>query len=297
VAVRIEQVDRLQPSQIEAVLALRDQIAARDGSSPLSDHVIVGLRDGANGANGANGARHLLAWDGPALQAYAHLEADGVAEVAVAPGADPGALLDELISISGPNLSSWARGEQSVLATELPKRGFVLARELVQMRRRMSLPVDEPTWPAGVSVRTFVVGQDEYAWLQVNNRAFADHPDQAGWTIEDISARERQAWFDPDGFFLAERNGELVGFHWTKVHRSKHPETPPIGEIYVIGVDPVMQGQHLGAALALRGLGYLRDAGMPTVMLYVEATNLGAIGLYERLGFTQSNRDRWFKLP
>jgi mycothiol synthase len=286
---RIEQVAQLDRSQADEVVALRDRVTGSEGSSPLSDEVVVGLR------TPRAGVRHLLAWDGPQLAGYGQLDSDGSAEVVVAPQADPAPLLDELTGLAGSGLSIWARGQQSPLATELPRRGFVVARELVQMRRDMALALDAPVWPAGVSVRTFVVDADEAAWLDVNNRAFADHPDQSGWTIEDITAREREPWFDPAGFFLAERAGELVGFHWTKVHSGTG--RPAIGEVYVIGVAPEMQGQRLGDALARHGLAHLRDAGITSVMLYVEATNHGAIGLYERLGFAEWDRDRRFILP
>jgi mycothiol synthase len=288
VAVRVEQLGDLDARQAEAVVSLRDGVAARDGSSPLSDQVLVGLRQPGPGA------RHLLAWQGQELVGYAHLDPDGDAELAVADGADAGPLLDELSQLAGSELSVWARGESSVLASELPRRGLVVTRELVQMRRDLAQPLDEPVWPAGVAVRTFVVGQDEPAWLETNNAAFAGHPDQSGWTLADVAAREHESWFDPAGFFLAERDGRLVGFHWTKVHPSRGPEGGQLGEIYVIGVAPEMQGQRLGAALALHGLRHLRDAGMPTAMLYVEGTNHGAISLYERLGFHRWDVDRLF---
>jgi len=79
------------------------------------------------------------------------------------------------------------------------------------------------------------------------------------------------------------------------VHSGKGATREPIGEIYVIGVAPQLQGHKLGGALALHGMRHLQAQGMPAVMLYVEGSNTGAIGLYERLGFSRYDLDRCFK--
>jgi mycothiol synthase len=190
-----------------------------------------------------------------------------------------------------------------------------------------------------VSIRTFEPGRDEPAWLALNRRAFAHHPEQGQWDAIDLADREAEAWFDPAGFFLAERDGQLVGFHWTKVHPAdpasgegvpsegasaegvpsegvpsegltaiRGPGPPghagpharpgddraavgPLGEVYVVGVDPAAAGAGLGKALTLAGLHHLRGQGLRTVMLYVDDDNPVALRLYTSLGFDRHSRD------
>ena len=67
---------------------------------------------------------------------------------------------------------------------------------------------------------------------------------------------------------------------------------PPLGEIYVIAVDPAFHGQGLGKALTLSGLAWLSAHGMAHGMLYVEHDNVAAVRTYERIGFHVHHTDR-----
>ena len=136
----------------------------------------------------------------------------------------------------------------------------------------------------------FRPGVDEAAWLAVNARAFASHPEQGRWTPADLALREAEPWFDPAGFLLAWRGGpggELLGSHWTKVHLAGDVGPEAVGEVYVLGVDPAAQGIRLGRALTDLGLAHLRGRGLAEVLLYVEEDNTAAVALYERTGFTR----------
>lgn len=304
----------LPPRDAAEVLDLIREAAASDGVSPLSEHVMLHLRYGAEPA-----ARNVLLFQSGALAGYGHLEpADPVegrsAEMVIRPadrrhglGRALGRAL--LAEAGGAPLQLWAHGDLPAAARLAAAVGFRRSRALWQMHRSLQTPLDDPRVPDGVSVRTFRVGRDEDAWLAVNRRAFARHPEQGSWTGTDLELREHEPWFDPAGFFLAERGGRLTGFHWTKVHggapaavlaasadagpaASQGPE--PIGEVYVIGVDPDEQGTGLGRALTLIGLRYLRSRGLTQVMLYVDETNAAAIRLYESLGFAHSATDVMF---
>lgn len=191
------------------------------------------------------------------------------------------ALLRAMIKEAGGPLRVWAHGDLPAAAALAAAEGFDRARALFQLRRPAADPLPAPKIADGVSLRAFRPGEDEDAWLRVNARAFADHPEQGAWTIEDVRDREAEDWFDPAGFFLAERAGRLAGFHWTKVHPGG------IGEVYVVGVDPDAQGLGLGRALTLAGLHHLRDLGLDRLMLYVDESNTAAVRLYESLGFTR----------
>lgn len=292
--------DRLDAAEIREVVELVDEVTAADGVRPLSEHVTLHLRYGGDAP-----ARNFLLRDGNGvLVGYAHLDVTDVVEgasgeLAVRPSHRRKGygrqLVDALVSEVGGDtrLRLWSHGARSGAAELARSMGFKRERVLWQMRRSLFAPVPEPQWPAGVSIRTFQVGRDEPAWLEVNNHAFAEHPDQGAWTLDDLRMREQEPWFDPNGFFLAEKDSRLVGFHWTKVHGHDH-EHEPIGEVYVVGVDPSMQGQHLGPALTLRGLQYLRSRGLSQVMLYVDETNTNAIRTYERLGFAKWDVDVCF---
>lgn len=174
--------------------------------------------------------------------------------------------------------------------------GFEDHRDLLQLRRALPVPVDHPARAsaASLTVRPFRPDVDGPAWIRVNNRAFAAHPDQGGETAVTLAARLANSWFDPAGFLVADdagRPGELAGFCWTKVHEAT-ADDEALGEIYVIGVDPSHRGEGLGPSFVLAGLDHLAADGLVTANLYVDADNDAARRLYDRLGFTTYQRRR-----
>jgi mycothiol synthase len=181
--------------------------------------------------------------------------------------------------------------EEVADAAGLPHR-----RDLLQLRRPLPVPADHPARDGApaLAVRPFRPGADDAAWLEVNNAAFAHHPDQGRETPTTLASRAAEPWFDPAGFLVADdpdRPGALAGFCWTKVHPAAGDE-PALGEIYVIGVHPSRHGAGLGAALVLAGLDHLAGLGLGDAMLYVDADNLPARRLYTGLGFAIARRRR-----
>ena len=299
---------RLTAPDVADVRALVVAVTATDGTPPLSDHVMLHLPRG-----GDADVRHLLVRDDAhTLVGYAHLDvtdqvSGSSAELAVHPGArghGTGRALATTLLEQSPDgrLRLWAHGEHPAAARLALSLGLTRQRVLWQMRRPLADALPVAHAPDGVTLRPFVVGQDEQAWTELNNRAFADHPDQGSWGVEEVQLRESEPWFDAAGFFLAERDHRLVGFHWTKVHGgSRHVDSArgehdhaPLGEVYVVGVDPAEQGHGLGPWLTLVGLRHLQAAGLREVLLYVDEGNTNAIRVYERLGFTRSATDVCF---
>jgi mycothiol synthase len=329
-AVHWEVLPRLEDSDVNEVGLLVEQVTEADGIRPLSEHVMLHLRYG-----GDVDVRHVLGRSADALVAYGHLDvtdlvAGASAELAVAPShrrrGVGHTLVDHLVAESPDGrLRLWAHGEQSGAAPLAASMGFTRSRTLFQMRRSLYAALPDPVWPADVRLRSFLPGIDDDEWVALNAKAFVDLPDQGSWTAEDLHVRMREPWFDAEGFLIAEEafasGTRMVGFHWTKIHgadahhhghvhahahdgteehehqhEAPHHGHEPIGEVYVVGVDPAQHGRGLGRALTLAGLAHLRMRGLPDAMLYVDAENTGAIALYTSLGFTRWDVDMEFTL-
>jgi mycothiol synthase len=271
---------------------IRDVIAAahtHDGVVPVGDQVLRELSH--------DRTRHLVAEDGGTIVGYLNLveattDATAMAEVVVHPtvrrrriGA---ALIRTGLTEGGAGARVWAHGDLESARATASALGLVAARQLLQMRRSLNdLPADPV--PDGVRLTTYPGQEADEELLRVNNAAFAWHPEQGGWTEAELVERRAEPWFDPAGLFLAydEESGQLLGFHWTKVH------DPTLGEVYVVAVDPTTQGRGVGALLTLAGLRHLAErlGADATVMLYVEANNSAAVRTYRKLGFEVFSTD------
>jgi len=279
------------PDDLVSLGRLFEACRAADGHVPIGEHKYLDLI-----AGNPERSLGLLFEDGNELKAYLHLipgpsDAAWVVEAAFHPDhRDPAFVRDVLraidLAIGAPGgvVRLWVY--HPAVAAVVEELGFREERQLLQMR--LSLPPrSRAIAPPDLRIDAFRVGTDEDVWIEVNNRAFAGHPENGSWDRSILDDRIRQDWFDPEGVLMAWQGSELAGFCWTKVH----PES--VGEIYVIAVDPKHQGESLGTWLVLEGLWYLyRRRNTTIAMLYVDASNRRAVGMYERFGFGLDHIDR-----
>ncbi|GAB3191142.1 mycothiol synthase [Nesterenkonia suensis] len=303
--------------QVEALVELAHAAEEADANPPFSEQTLVELHKAADAGGsdaplhvayawassdeGSTDHQHLLAGAGVVV-----LGDDGspdVLELVVRPncrqhgigGQLTAALADDALAPRpGRVQRAWAHGEHDAAARLAARHGWAPVRELWRMRLASLDEVPSPRLPETVTVRSFVPGQDEESWLRANAAAFADHPEQGRLTRADLDARMAEGWFDPAGFLLAEEDGELLGFHWTKVHPGEAGGAEPLGEVYVVGVVPDAQGRGLGYSLTLAGIDHLRSQGLGAIMLYVDSDNTAAVELYRKLGFTRWDVDTMY---
>ncbi|MFF7728608.1 mycothiol synthase [Streptomyces sp. NPDC008001] len=291
----VEVLDELPPGLAQDVLQLVTEAAETDGQPAVSEQGRLQLK------GRRAGVRHVLLRTGDGqLVGYGQLEdSDPVeapaGELVVHPshrGRGHGrALGSALLHESGKRLRVWAHGGHPAARHLAQVLGMSLFRELRQMRRPLhDLVLPEPVLPPGVTVRAFRPGEDDAEWLAVNAAAFAHHPEQGSLVQRDLDDRKAAEWFDPKGFFLAEKDGRVIGFHWTKTHAQEG-----LGEVYVLGVAPGAQGGGLGKSLTTIGLRHLAAQGLPTAMLYVDADNAAAVAVYEGLGFQIHETDLMYR--
>ena len=154
-------------------------------------------------------------------------------------------------------------------------------RHIVKIHRSLLEPI--PTAETPYTIRTFT-NSDKGNWLELNNKIFAHHPDQGNWAMADLDNRMSEPWFDPEGFFLAVDKEKILGFCWTKIHRDLVNQDP-VGELYVVGVDPDHTHKGIGRAVSIAALKYLTKKGLKHSMLYADADNQNGLALYASLGF------------
>jgi mycothiol synthase len=302
----LQHLNHLSKSQQEGVLVLIKAAHDFDGTPPIAEHVLLHLRHGGDKSDS-----HLVIEENNQVIAYAHLDTtDLVAGPSVEAVVHPNhrgkglgsSILKEAIKVCGDKTRIWSHGDlpnAKAIATSLKL-------ERLWSNLLMSKPLSEiQPVKSKYSIRTFIPDFDNQAFLLLNNKVFANYPDQGGWSEDDIKVRLNESWFDEKGFFVAEDKGKLIGFCWTKIHGAHtHSHTgedddhghEALGEIYILAVNPDYRGQGVGRDLTITGLNYLKYQGLNNVMLYVGVENKSAFNLYKSLGFNEFGSDVMYRV-
>ncbi|MYG98175.1 MAG: mycothiol synthase [Acidimicrobiaceae bacterium] len=257
----------------------------------LEPQPLVGAPGSALGTSGAGHRRDASGTLNPVrYEVNPPAKAGGAAQVVVYEGRAAGelaAILDESLAglDAGDGAQLWIREVAAGDDETALRHGFEPYRDLWQLRCRL------PAEASGLATRAFTI-DDMDEFVTVNNRAFHWHPEQGGIGADDVRDRMAEPWFDADGFRLHHRDDRLAGFCWTKVHPD---HDPPLGEIYVIAVDPDFAGRGLGRPMTLAGLEWLSARGLAVGMLYVESDNHPANAVYRRIGFERHHTDRAYR--
>ena len=284
--------EHLAPATVAEVQHLVTTAEERDGFRPISDQAWLDLSNGTT----APSIRVTLTADDDSVIAYAQAVDIGVEwtlETVVHPDVRTEfapiatrlitAVTDAMHERGGGTLAWTVLGPTPQHDAVAASFGLQASRRLHQMRRALPTGLD-----FDVRTRSFDAVRDVDDWVRVNARAFAWNPEQGTWTVASLRMRMAEPWFDADGFLIHERDGRMAAFCWTKVHATA---TPPLGEIYVIAVDPDFHGLGLGRAMTLAGLHSLSERGLRTGMLFVDSDNVAAVRLYDTLGFAITRTD------
>ncbi len=299
----IEIISRLEGEHIDELAELIAAATEADGHDPIGEHKFLHLRRGNDLAIG------FLAYEGKHLVGYAHtltFEAGEERRVSCELVVHPehrlsgigGALMTFVIrhaeAQEAARLDLWAYNDSAASRGMMTAFHLQPTRKLLHMHRHPGPPPVVGT-PPGVTIRSFRPGEDEERWLALNNRIFAEHPENGSWTLDDLYARMAQPWFHPDDVLMLEVEGELAGFCWVKVQ--ERGSEGRIGEIYIIGTAPEVHGRGLGRYLLGEALRHLSNRDVNAGAVYVESTNERAVALYWSFEFHHHHVDVLYSLP
>ncbi len=169
----------------------------------------------------------------------------------------------------------------------LAARGYKQSRWFREMVRDLKADIPSRELPADVEVTGFTPERAADALL-VRNESFHDHWGSTEVTQESWAFRIGSRSFRPGLSFVAYNHGEPIaivisyeqdGYHETTGIRDAH--------IDLVGTRRQARGRGIASALVTMALRAARADGYGTASLSVDADSpTGAIGLYERLGFT-----------
>jgi mycothiol synthase len=166
----------------------------------------------------------------------------------------------------------------SAARTLLEGRGFELTRHFWRMDIELETEPASPGPVDGISIRTFLRGQDERPVYEAFEEAFAGHFGYVPRSFEDWSTVRLQEGFVPSLWFVATEGQEVVGALAGRIMEG-------MGWVATLGVRQPWRGRGIGGALLRHSFAAFHRRGITKASLSVDARNeTGAVALYERAG-------------
>jgi mycothiol synthase len=197
-----------------------------------------------------------------------------------------------------PMLGAWAMEKEEAKIALLERFGFQPVRYFFDMLRPSLDQIDEPVLREGLEFRPLTEAQLKQFW-DADIEAFRDH-----WGGFDDSDENYERWlndpkFDRSLIVVAWDGDEIAGGvdnHINEVENRAFKRKR--GWLRSVFVRRQWRRQGVGRAVVLRSLQLLRDRGMDSAGLGVDADNpTGALGLYTGTGFEIEIRSSAYRKP
>jgi mycothiol synthase len=165
--------------------------------------------------------------------------------------------------------------------------GYSPARYHFEMRRPLGNPIPEVPLPAGLELRPVLPEHHRAIW-DADEEAFRDHWDAAVVTDDDYVQFFSDPDLDTSLWQVAWAGDEVAGLVINGIYPHENERMGlRMGWVDSVATRRPWRRRGVAGALIARSLAILRDRGMEQAVLGVDTENpTGALGLYERFGFT-----------
>ncbi len=176
--------------------------------------------------------------------------------------------------------------------------GFEPARWFFEMVRPTLDDVTRSSLPEGLELRAVTPDQHLAIW-RANREAFRDHWGGADESPEAMQRLLADPDTDPSLWLIAWDGDEVAGGIWNGIFPEENAELGiRRGWLDSVFTRRPWRGRGLARALIGRSLDLLRERGMTSAALGVDADNpTGALGLYEAAGFAVHDRSVAVRKP
>ena len=195
-------------------------------------------------------------------------------------------------------LDSWAAEGETERIAQLEEHGFQIVRYDFEMERPTLDEIPDLPLPEGIELRPALEEHLRRIW-ETEVEVFRDH-----WgSIDDSEASFERTRADPRRnmslWVVAWQGDEIVGQVLNRIDQQANEELGlRRGWVSSVGVRRAWRRQGIARALVARSLHVLRDAGMTSAGLGVDAENPhGALGVYESVGFGVVRTERVYRKP